>query len=113
MSSVGATASLCEHTKMQLAAHWAPFTSQQLCDDKGSAIAKCVHPALLAMPACERASLGHDSRALHCPSRHPLTSDFSYSWGTFDLEYKEKVRPEFVGQLRVSPVTGLMERHFP
>eukprot|EP00802_Teleaulax_amphioxeia_P030146 Tamp_32577.p1 GENE.Tamp_32577~~Tamp_32577.p1 ORF type:complete len:162 (-),score=19.08 Tamp_32577:108-593(-) len=36
----------------------------------------------------------------------------SYQWGTYDLEDKERVRAEFHGTLRVSPVTGKEERHF-
>jgi len=40
-------------------------------------------------------------------------AELSWGWGSFNAEKQEKVRPEFKGELRVSPVTGLEERYFP
>lgn len=41
---------------------------------------------------------------------------YAYNWGTFSgTSYEKKyfnVRPEFEGELRVSPVTGLMEKYY-
>ena len=41
------------------------------------------------------------------------SSELSYQWDCFELDTKERVRPEFAGNLRKSPVTGLEEQHSP
>lgn len=40
-------------------------------------------------------------------------SEHAYKWGVSGEDRKERVRPEFRGELRKSVVTGRMERHYP
>lgn len=40
-------------------------------------------------------------------------NEHALDWGTYSIEKAELIRTEFTGVLKISPITGKMEKYFP